>query len=137
METCLSTVFKNVLGSRQNKFTIFEVHQLLIHFMMTIHQIVIKWMQKRLISRSSVTCLTIFCGFFQLLILFTVMLLCVFEPAFCGKNLKKLNKELKQVNYPFFSHYLYCNHVFLIHTDGLKKARKISCYSWYQRWRDW
>ena len=40
--------------------------------------------------------------FFQLLILFTVMLLIGFEPAFSGKLLKKLNKELKKVNNPFF-----------------------------------
>ena len=42
------------------------------------------------------------CFFFQLLILFTVMLLIAFEPAFSGKILKKLDKELKKVNDPFF-----------------------------------
>ena len=40
--------------------------------------------------------------FFKLLILFTVMLLIAFEPAFSGKILKKLDKELKKVNDPFF-----------------------------------
>ena len=42
------------------------------------------------------------CVFFQLLILFTAMLLIAFEPAFSGKILKKLDKELKKVNDPFF-----------------------------------
>ena len=50
----------------------------------------------------SVTCLANLAVFFQLLILFTVMLLIAFEPAFSGKILKKLDKELKKVNDPFF-----------------------------------
>ena len=50
---------------------------------------------------SSETCLANISGRFQLLILFTVMLLIGFEPAFSGKLLKKLNKELKKVNNPF------------------------------------
>ena len=50
----------------------------------------------------SVTCLANLAVFFQLLILFTVMLLIGFEPAFSGKILKKLDKELKKVNDPFF-----------------------------------
>ena len=79
----------DVLGSRQNEF-----HD----------KFVIKWMQNCSISISSVTCLANFsvCVCFQLLILFTVMLLIGFEPAFSGNFLKKLNKELKKVNDPFF-----------------------------------
>ena len=83
-------------------------------------------MQKCSISISSMTCLTNFSVFFQLLILFTVMLLIALEPAFSGKILKKLDKELKKVNDPFF-HYLNCNQIFLIHTDGLTKAPKLIC----------
>ena len=103
MQACsIAHVQFRCFGSRQNKFTIFGAHQLLIHFMMTIHKNVIKWMQKCSLSIISVDCLANFSGLFSIIDSFHSHASYRIWTSFFRKNPEEVEQGIEEGKWPHF-----------------------------------